>query len=50
MDTPANKRQSCNERHEEEMEVADAMATMEDDAAGVGTVVAVLEDEDNETG
>jgi hypothetical protein len=32
------------------MEVADAMVTTEDDAAGVGTVAAGWEDEDNETG
>ncbi len=50
MDTPANKRQCRNKRHVEEMEVSDAMATMEVDAAGVGTVVAGWEDEDNETG
>ncbi len=31
------------------MEVADAMVTTEDDAAGVGTVAAGWEDEDNET-
>ncbi len=38
MDTPANKREGCNERHEEEMEVTDAMATAEEDAVGIGTV------------
>ena len=32
------------------MEVADAMVTTEDDAAGVGTVAVGWEDEDNETG
>ena len=32
------------------MEDADAMVTMEDDTAGVGTVVAGWEDEDNESG
>ncbi len=32
------------------MEVADAMVTTEEDAAGVGKVVAGWEDEDNETG
>jgi hypothetical protein len=36
--------------HEEEMEVAGTMVTMEKDAAGVGTVRAGCEDEDNETG
>ncbi len=50
MDTPANKRQCRNERHEEEMKVADAMATTEEDAAGIRTVVAEWDDEDNETG
>ncbi len=34
--------------HEEEMEVADAMATMEEDAADVGLVAAGWEDEDEE--
>ncbi len=47
---PANKRRCRNQRHEEEMEVADAMATMEEDAAGLGMVAARWEDEDNETG
>ncbi len=32
------------------MEVTDAMVTTEDDAAGVGTVAAGWEDEDDETG
>ena len=32
------------------MEVADAMVTTEDEAAGVGTVTAGWEDEDNEAG
>jgi hypothetical protein len=50
IDTPANKRRCRNERHEEEMEVADAMATMEEDAAGVGAVVPGWEDEDDKTG
>ncbi len=50
MDMPANKRQCRNKRHEEEMEVADEMATMEEDAAGVGTVAAGWEDEGDETG
>ncbi len=31
------------------MEVTDAMATMEEDAVGIGTVVARWKDEDNET-
>ncbi len=50
MDTPANERRCRDERHEEEMEVADAIATTEEDAAGVGTVAAGWEDEDDETG
>jgi hypothetical protein len=40
VDTPANKRRCHNKRHGEEEEDADAMATMEEDAAGVGTVAA----------
>jgi hypothetical protein len=36
MDMPANKRRCRNERHEKEMEVADTMATTEEDAMGVG--------------
>ncbi len=47
-DTPANKRRCRNERHGEKEEVADAMAMMEKDAAGVGMVAAGWEDEDNE--
>jgi hypothetical protein len=47
---PANKRRRRDEKHEEDMEVADAMATMEEDAAGIETVAAVWEDENNETG
>ncbi len=50
MDTPANERRCRNERREKEIEVADAMATTEEDAAGVGTVAAGWEDEDYETG
>ncbi len=49
MDTPANKKQCHNKRHEEEMEVAGAMATTEEDAAGIGMVAAGWEDEDDET-
>ncbi len=49
MDTPANKRRCQDKRHEEEMEVADAMVTTEEDAAGIGTVATGWEDEDNET-
>ncbi len=49
MDMPANKRRFRNERHEEEMEISDAMTTTEEDAAGVGMVVAGWEDEDDET-
>jgi hypothetical protein len=41
VDMPANERRCRNKRHEEEMEVADAMATMEEDAAGIGRVVCV---------
>ncbi len=48
MDTPANERQCCNERHEEEMEVADTMVTTEEEAASVGTMAAGWEDEDDE--
>jgi hypothetical protein len=50
VDMPANERRCHNKRHEEEMEVADAMATTEEDAAGIGMVVAGWEDEDDETG
>ncbi len=50
VDTPANKRRCRNKRLWEEEEVADAMATTEEDAAGVGTVASGWEDEDNETG
>ncbi len=49
MDTPANERWCHDERHDEEMEVADAMATTEEDAVGVGTVAAGWEGEDDET-
>jgi hypothetical protein len=38
--TPAKKRQCRNKRHEEEEEVADAMAITEEDVAGVGMVAA----------
>ncbi len=41
---PANKRRVHNKRHEEEIEVTDAMATMEEDAADVGMVAAGWED------
>jgi hypothetical protein len=37
-------------RHGEEEKVVDAVATMEEDAVGVGAVAAGWEDEDNETG
>ncbi len=40
MDTPANERRCRGERHGEEEEVADAMATTEEDAAVAGTVEA----------
>ncbi len=36
MDTPANKRLCRNKSHGEEEEVADAMATKGEDAAGIG--------------
>ncbi len=38
VDTPENKRQCHDKRHEEEMEFTDAMATAttEEDASGVG--------------
>jgi hypothetical protein len=49
VDTPANKRWCRNERHGGEEEVADVMAMTEEDAAGIGTVAAGWEDEDNET-
>ncbi len=49
MDRPANERRCRDERHEEEMDVADKMATTEEDAADVGMVAAGWEDEDNET-
>ncbi len=49
VDTPANKRRCRNKRHGKEKEVADAMATIEEDAASVGTTAAGWEDEDNET-
>ncbi len=48
VDTPANKRRCHNKRHGEEEEVTDAMAMTEEDAAGIGTVAAGWEDEDNE--
>jgi hypothetical protein len=48
LEMPANKRRCRNKRHEEEMEVADAMATTEEDTVGVGMLVAGWEDEDNE--
>ncbi len=44
-----DKRWCRDERHDEEMEIADAMAKTEEDAAGVGMVAAGWEDEDNET-
>ncbi len=47
---PPNKRWCHDERHEEEMEVAAAMATMEEDEAGIGMVATGWEDEDDETG
>ncbi len=45
---PANEIRCRNERHDEEIEVADTMATMGEDAAGIGMVAAGWEDEDNE--
>ncbi len=50
MNTSANERHFHNKSHEEAMEVADAMATTEEDAAGVGTVAAGWKDEDDESG
>jgi hypothetical protein len=50
VDTPANERWCHDERHEEEMEVADTIATTEEDAAALGMVAAGWEDEDDETG
>ncbi len=50
VDKPANKRRCRNSGHEEEMEVADAMAAMEEDAVGVEMVAVGWENEDNETG
>ncbi len=47
VDMPANERRCRDERHKEEMEVADEMATTEEDAAGIGTVAAGWEDEDS---
>jgi hypothetical protein len=49
VDMPANKRRCHNKRHGEEKEVADAMATMEEDAVGIGMVAAGWGDEDVET-
>ncbi len=49
MDMPTNKRRCWDERHEEEIEVTNAMATTEEDAAGVGMVATGWEDEDDET-
>jgi hypothetical protein len=40
VDTPANERWCRGERHGEEEKVADAMATMEEDAAVAGVVAA----------
>ncbi len=50
VDTPANQRWCRNKRHGEKEEVIDAMAMMEKDAAGVGTVAAGWEDKDDKTG
>jgi hypothetical protein len=50
MDMPANKRKCHDRWHEEEMEVADAMATTEEDTAGIGIAAAGWEDEDNKIG
>jgi hypothetical protein len=44
---PAKERWCHDERHEEEMEVANAMATIEEDAMGIRTVAAGWEDKDN---
>jgi hypothetical protein len=50
MDMPADKRQCHKKGHEEEMEVANTMATIEEDAVGIGSVTARWEDKDNDTG
>ncbi len=50
MNTSENERRFRNKSHEEAMEVAGTMATMEEDAASVGMVVAGWEDEDDENG
>ncbi len=50
VDTPVNKGRCRDERHDKVMEVADAMATTEEDAAGLGTVAAGWEDEGDKTG
>jgi hypothetical protein len=47
---PADKRRCHDKRHKEEMEVTNAIATTGEDAAGIGTVVAGWEDEENQTG
>jgi hypothetical protein len=46
VDTPANKRWCCHKRHGEEENIADPMATTEEDAAGIGMVAAGWDDED----
>ncbi len=50
VDMPADKRRCHDKRHKEEMEVTNAIATTGEDAAGIGTVVAGWEDEENQTG
>ncbi len=50
VDMSENERRCRNERHGEEEEVADAMAMTEEDVAGIGTVAAGWEDEDDDTG
>jgi hypothetical protein len=49
VDRPANKRLCHKERHAEEEEVGDPMATTGEDAAGMGMVAAGWDDDDNET-
>ncbi len=50
MDTPANERWCCNKRHGEDGEVIKTMVTTTEDTAGIGTVAAAWENEDDKTG
>jgi hypothetical protein len=49
VDMQVNERWRRNKGHEEEMEVAEAMATTKEDAVGEGTVANRWEDEDDKT-